>query len=281
MNKGIFIFILAFATSYVFGSVDNLETRIAVSNIISDSSAVIEVRDLLNKSSVIGDNYFSIKNFIYLNNSFCKFGKDDCAEIDKVFGRLGFRISSGGNLFPICFSNEVDFVFPKNEFPVFNKLANDFHAIQIASMKPAGKEAVDCFPELCKRNYRSISSFRQWQSWMQSFYLSELKKWFRKEGKSFVSVDGHSPLVPYMEGFVTSLNASRLNGVNQCFESIGLTYKVDVSLLPNDKEIEELKYKILNEGFINAKNKEKVLFDLFVTLGIDGYNDFIRQYNGN
>ena len=104
------------------------------------------------------------------------------------------------------------------------------------------------------------------------------RAYLRKQGKSFVSKDGANPCEAVMTEFVAALNAPYLKGVNEWLEKVGATdRRIDVSKLPTEAEVAQLKEDILNGDKDMNRDYE---FILKVCLGVEGYNAFVKEYNG-
>ncbi len=106
----------------------------------------------------------------------------------------------------------------------------------------------------------------------------KVRAYLRSQGKSFVTKDGVNPCETVMGELVTALNAPYLNGVNEWLEKVGATDKrIDVSKLPGETEVAQLKADILNGDKDMSADYE---FVLKVCLGIEGYNSFVKEFNG-
>ena len=116
---------------------------------------------------------------------------------------------------------------------------------------------------------------------MMDSYFNELKKYFRQNGKSFVSKNGVNPILPYIQRFVAALNAPKMNGINACFAEINRSDVVfDFDKLISDNEIEKLRESFLSGNINNRIYMDITKMKLLVALGIDGYNEMVREYNG-
>ncbi len=105
------------------------------------------------------------------------------------------------------------------------------------------------------------------------------RAYLRKQGKSFVSKDGANPCEAVMTELVAALNAPYLKGVNEWLEKVGATdRRIDVSKLPTEAEVAQLKEDILNGDKDMNRDYE---FILKVCLGVEGYNSFVKEYNGD
>lgn len=113
---------------------------------------------------------------------------------------------------------------------------------------------------------------------VQSKMAKNIKKMLRRQGKSFVTKNGVSPVEQCMTRLTTALNAPRFAGLNEWLSEMGVGASVDVSSLPSDAEIATLKTVVL-EG--DKDLTDAVKLDLYLCLGVDAYNAFVKEYNGD
>ena len=111
----------------------------------------------------------------------------------------------------------------------------------------------------------------------QKLALRAVKRYIRSQGKSFVTKDGVNPCESYMTGLTEALNAPRFAGLDAWLKSIGLK-GVDLSKMPSEEEVAKLKEDVLF-GDRDMGNWAKAI--LGVCLGVDGYNEFVKEYNGD
>jgi len=134
-------------------------------------------------------------------------------------------------------------------------------------------EAV-AFPAKCSLPSAQIAQFR---SNIQKAALPAVRRHIRQSGRSFVSKDGVNPCEEYMTGLTAALNAPRFAGLDAWLKSIG--YKgVDLSKMPSEEEVAKLKDAVFY-GDQLMNDRTKAILD--VCLGVEGYNSFVREYNGN
>jgi len=269
MKKCVVVAVATFMVGSMFAEGENLRFRTSVSNLTSTSEAVMSVRD------VIMDNINHATRVLPI--SFIKNMSDvEKAEVDSAFAPLdGYFYNKS---LPQCYTNYVNSRFDPARFPVYNSLAFKTGMCIYSEMKPNMEETIAMFGELSNSGWRNIECFRYWQNWMKKAYFQELKIWFRKNGKSVVEKNGVNPLAPYMDGLMAALNAPRMEGLNQCLETIGIDKKVDLSVLPSEDKIYEMRESVLIANIDLTKNG-KAAFDLMVCLGVDGYNEMVRKYN--
>lgn len=112
---------------------------------------------------------------------------------------------------------------------------------------------------------------------IQKRSVKQVKKYLRSQGKSFVTKNGVNPCSDLMQELNTALNAPLFNGLNDFFLKIGLTCKIDTTILPTADEIAKLREDCLfGEKDLTYENKDLLIFGL----GVDGYNQFVKEYNG-
>ena len=128
------------------------------------------------------------------------------------------------------------------------------------------------------RTQTAVDSVSMVKKSIQSKAEKSVKKWLRRTGRSFVTKDGVNPCAMKMEELNTALNAPRLAGLNEWLTDMGLEYRVDTSSLPSAGAVNELKEKVL-DGDKNLDPATKVT--LYICLGVDGYNAFVKDYNGD
>ena len=105
-----------------------------------------------------------------------------------------------------------------------------------------------------------------------------IRKWLRRHGKSFVTKDGVNPCAEKMDALTAALNTPRLAGLNEWFEGVELSCRVDLTTLPTAAEIDALKTAVLD----GAKElTPQTTVELYLCLGVDGYNAFVKEYNGD
>jgi hypothetical protein len=116
-----------------------------------------------------------------------------------------------------------------------------------------------------------------WKDAMQKAAVKAVKKYIRSQGKSFVTKDGVNPCEIYMTDLTTALDAPRLAGLDAWYKSIGLA-GIDLSALPSEAEVEHLRQDVL-DGTKDLDSRTKVI--LHICLGVEGYNAFVKEYNGD
>lgn len=129
------------------------------------------------------------------------------------------------------------------------------------------------FPTNC---YLGISMIDSAKKAIQGQAIKAAKKMLRKMGKSFVTKNGVNPCEELVSGLTAALNAPRFAGLDAWLKGVG--YKgVDLSRLPSEAVVAKLREDIVN-GDKEMSHRDKAV--LYVCLGVDGYNAFVREYNG-
>ena len=113
--------------------------------------------------------------------------------------------------------------------------------------------------------------------------LKVVKKWLRKNGKSFVAkkdAKGNiidNPLTAPMKELTDALNGAKYAGLNEWSTKYGANWEtVELPWLLSDEKIGVLKEEILidEQSFSDENIKQ-----LRVALGVDGFNTFVKLYN--
>lgn len=107
---------------------------------------------------------------------------------------------------------------------------------------------------------------------------ADIKRRLREQGRSFVKKNGVDPVKDSLERLNAALNAPRFSGLNEWLADLGYTERVDLSRLPSDAEVAELRRAVL---FGEKPLSDRAKTTLFVCLGVDAYNAFVKEYNGD
>ena len=113
--------------------------------------------------------------------------------------------------------------------------------------------------------------------------LKVVKIWIRKQGKSFVAkkdAKGNiidNPLTAPMKELTDALNGAKYAGINEWSTKYGANWEtVEFPWLLSDEKIAELKDNILID---EEKFSDENVKQLRVSLGVDGFNAFVKLYN--
>lgn len=112
---------------------------------------------------------------------------------------------------------------------------------------------------------------------IQELAPRKVKKYLRSQGKSIVTKDGVNPCEELITELNTALHAPYFNGLNAWLATVGVNASIDVSKLPTAAAVQQLKADIL------SAEKDMTPMDDFilkVCLGVDAYNQFVKDYNG-
>ena len=113
--------------------------------------------------------------------------------------------------------------------------------------------------------------------------LKVVKKWLRKNGKSFVAKKDSkgniidNPLTAPMKELTDALNGAKYAGINEWSTKYGANWEtVELPWLLSDEKIGVLKEEILidDQSFSDENVKQ-----LRIALGVDKFNAFVKLYN--
>lgn len=128
----------------------------------------------------------------------------------------------------------------------------------------------------CRRQY-DYGTIERLRKAIQTAGVRVTKKYLVSQGKSFVTKDGVNPCEGIMTELNTALNAPYFEGLNAWLTKMGVAASIDVSKLPTAAAVQQLRTDILNADHDMVRTDE---FILKVCLGVDGYNAFVKRYNG-
>jgi hypothetical protein len=128
------------------------------------------------------------------------------------------------------------------------------------------------------RSYMYESSLSAMKQSIQKLASSIIKRKLREQGKSFVTKNGVNPCEEYLTRLNAALDAPRFAGLNAWLEELGFEARINEAKMLSDEYIKELKEKIFY-GEKTLTPFHKVI--LIVYLGVDGYNQFVKEYNGD
>ena len=106
-----------------------------------------------------------------------------------------------------------------------------------------------------------------------------VRRWIRAGGGSFVGAEGAKKVKAKLDELAKELNAPRFGKAGAMLKEIGIEVEweeVQARIL-GDTEVAEIRTKLLNgeTAFLQG-----LQYRLCVALGVDGYNAFVREYNG-
>lgn len=125
--------------------------------------------------------------------------------------------------------------------------------------------------------FASIRDIDQFKCALQALAAKGIRKALRRQGKSFVTKDGVNPCETALSALNSALNAPRLAGTGEWLAEFGFADNFAVSL-PSEAQVAKLKERVL-DGDEELTSRNKAL--LYVCLGVEGYNAFVKEYNGD
>lgn len=200
------------------------------------------------------------------------------ADFDAKFAEKGIKGPSWGyEIWPratdICL--RTDF----KDYPVAASAFRNYGAYW--GTKSTLEESIRLMEEgLSSRKYHIYSQIRTYQMLSKNIAsraLPYIRKYLRRQGKSFVTKNGVNPCDQYMTELTDALNAPRFKGLNEWLAKMGIAASVDFSKFPSEAEVQNLKNKIL-DGDVDINPERQVT--LYLGLGPHGYNAFVKEYNG-
>ena len=128
------------------------------------------------------------------------------------------------------------------------------------------------------RTYMNEPYLSNMKQCIQKLASSVIKRKLREQGKTFVTKDGVNPCEECLTRLNAALDAPRFAGLNAWLEELGFEARINEAKMLSDEYIKELKEKIFY-GEKNLTPFPKAI--LLVYLGVDGYNQFVKEYNGD
>ena len=106
-----------------------------------------------------------------------------------------------------------------------------------------------------------------------------VRRWIRANGGSFVGADGAKKVKAKLDELAKELNAPRFGKAGAILKELGVEVEWEAvqARILGDTEVAEIRTKLLNgeTAFLQG-----LQYRLCVALGVDGYNAFVREYNG-
>lgn len=186
----------------------------------------------------------------------------------------------GNYLFAFPQFAKITFAKTSVKTPVATKLYQKYNTVVFSSIyeRATFQEILDLYPE--------VSDMYAWKTAVSKHGVKAVKKFLRKNGKTFVtqtltSRDGKqkvkfNPLEIPMKELAQCLNAGRLAGLTTWLYKYGCSEKVNVSFLPTQAVVEALKNSILVDDQTFTQENCIVLEKC---LGTEGFNAFVKLYN--
>ena len=100
------------------------------------------------------------------------------------------------------------------------------------------------------------------------------------QGDTFVGKDGAKRVKAILDGLAAELNAPRFGKANELLARIGIEveWAFIQSRLLGDREVSEVRTKLLDGEIAFSGSLQN---KLCVALGVEGYNAFVKEYNGD
>ena len=105
------------------------------------------------------------------------------------------------------------------------------------------------------------------------------RRYVRAQGGTFVGKDGAKRVKGVLDALAAELNAPRFGKAGELLAKLGIEVEWEFiqSRLLGDREVSEVRTKLLDgEIAFDGKLQNKLCF----TLGVEGYNAFVKEYNG-
>ena len=210
------------------------------------------------------------------------------AEFDETISSRGFGgmqnwIASWPKVSAIALAaKRTDLIFP-SQFSTARRLGCDALPGSIAMKGGTTEDLIDILNERLRHCAETNGS---WQTVyatslmkaIQTAASKSVKRYLRKQGKSFVTKDGVNPCNAKIDELTAALNAPRFAGLNEWLSEMGVERSADLSAIPADSEIAKLKEGVLY-GELEFNESRRAL--LTICLGVDGYNAFVKEFNGD
>ena len=173
----------------------------------------------------------------------------------------------------------LDAAFPKS-LALAKRYGSDLYPIAFVDAGCSMDEAVECFGEAvagCGLAGVGVKYIETNKRAVQKAATKQIRRWLRSQGKSFVSKNGVNPCEEHLSALTAALNAPRLAGLNKWLKDFGCA-EIDLSKLPDAAAVNALKESVL---YGDRKMDAAASATLYVCLGVDGYNAFVKEYNGD
>lgn len=124
--------------------------------------------------------------------------------------------------------------------------------------------------------YMTEHGLKKMKESIQKKAATAIKRKLREQGKTFVTKDGVNPCEEYLTRLNAALDAPRFAGLNAWLEELGFEARLNESKMLSEEYIHDLKEKIFYGERDNTPFTRVVLLTY---LGVDGYNEFVKEYN--
>ena len=106
-----------------------------------------------------------------------------------------------------------------------------------------------------------------------------IRRWIRANGGTFVGKDGAAKVKAKLDELAKELNAPRFGRAGAILKELGFEVEWEAvqARILGDTEVAEIRTKLLNGETAFSQGLQ---YRLCVALGVDGYNAFVKEYNG-
>ena len=106
-----------------------------------------------------------------------------------------------------------------------------------------------------------------------------VRRWIRANGGSFVGADGAKKVKAKLDELAKELNAPRFGKTGAMLNELGVEVEWETvqARILGDTEVADVRTKLLNGETAFSQGLQ---YRLCVALGVDGYNAFVKEYNG-
>ena len=117
------------------------------------------------------------------------------------------------------------------------------------------------------------------RSGVLSAAILPVRQWIRAGGGSFVGAEGAKKVKAKLDELAKELNAPRFGKAGAILAEIGIEVEWEAiqARMLGDTEVTEIRTKLLNGETAFSQGLQ---YRLCVALGVDGYNAFVKEYNG-
>ena len=106
------------------------------------------------------------------------------------------------------------------------------------------------------------------------------RRYIRASGASFVGKDGAKRVKDILDALAAELNAPRFGKAGELLAKLGIEVEWEFiqSRLLGDREVSEVRTKLLDGEIAFSGSLQN---KLCIALGVEGYNAFVKEYNGD
>ena len=106
------------------------------------------------------------------------------------------------------------------------------------------------------------------------------RRYVRAQGGTFVGKDGAKKVKAILDGLAAELNAPRFGKAGELLAKLGIEVEWEFiqSRLLGDREVSDVRTKLLDGEIAFSGSLQN---KLCIALGVEGYNAFVKEYNGD